>query len=340
MSLILRPKVTPQPGWLALSDRGILDGSPMSGLMHKGQFVIELAMPLQESVVLLDHQAKDGWPRTFALMFNPAIGFVIAHRQGNRLQRHILRAPLPQGLGHGRLTFAFDAPARVWSLRFEYLSGESPAVITSHGIDPLPLQISDLAALCMAGRPNSPVLWFGASTSGSLPGSLPWIGLRTEVETSLGPVAAGNLRRGDIVMTLDRGPQMLLGAQPLSLPARGSFAPVLLRAPYFGAHQDILVSADQLIAIGGPETEYLFDTESVLMPAAALVDGRTAFSDDRRAVTGSVALDLGGPALIEADGCVLAVGHDAQLDLPLRALKPYEVLTLMSLLGRSPRCAA
>ncbi|MGV8950178.1 MAG: Hint domain-containing protein, partial [Cypionkella sp.] len=151
---------------------------------------------------------------------------------------------------------------------------------------------------------------------------------------------AGNLKRGDIIMTLDHGPQMLLDAQPLSLPARGSFAPVLLRAPYFGVRKDILVSADQLIAIGGLETEYLFDTDSVLMPASALVDGRTAFSDDRRAVTGSVALDLGKPALIEADGCILAIGHDPQLDLPLRALKSYEVLTLMALLGRSPRYAA
>jgi hypothetical protein len=340
MNQIPPPKPAQETGWLALSDRGILDDSPMQALMHKGQFVIELAMPLQEAVVLLDHQANDGWPRTFALMFDPEVGFIIAHRQGARLQRHILPGPLPQGIGHGRLTFAFDAPARIWSLRFEYLIGEAPAVIRSRGRDPLPLQIADLAALCKAGRPNTPVLWFGASTAGALPGSAPWIGLRTEVETSLGPVAAGNLKRGDVVLTLDRGPQMLLGAQPLSLPARGSFAPVLLRAPYFGTQQDILVSADQLIAIGGPETEYLFDTDSVLMPASALVDGRTAFSDDRRAVTGSVALDLGGPALIEADGCVLAVGHDAQLDLPLRALKPYEVLTLMSLLGRSPRYAA
>lgn len=335
-----RAKQAPQTGWIALSDKGILDDSPLTALMHKGQFVVELTMPLLQPALLLDHQALDGWPRTFALLYEPNVGFIIAHRQGARLARHVLPGPLPQGLGHGRLTFDFDAPARRWSLRFEYLIGETPAVICSRGIDPLPLQIADLAALCAMPRPGGPVLWFGASTSGTLPGSAPWIGLRTEVETSLGRVAAGNLKRGDVVMTLDQGPRMVLSAQPMSLPARGSFAPVLLRAPYFGQHQDILVSADQLVALGGLETEYLFDAEAVLMPASALVDGRTALSDDRRAVTGSVALDLGGPALIEADGCMLAVGHDAQNDLPMRALKPYEVLTLMSLLGRSPRYAA
>lgn len=332
-------ETTPATGWLALSDKGILDGNPASGLMHKGQFVVELAMPLTQAAVLLDYQALDGWPRTFALLFEPSVGFVIAHRQGGRLARHVLPGPLPQGNGHGRLTFDFDAPARVWSLRFEYLTGEDRPVVSSDGNDPLPLQIADLAALCTALRPSGPVLWFGASTGTKLPGTAPWIGLRTVVETSLGPVAAGNLKRGDVVMTLDCGPRMVLAAQPMSLPARGSFAPVLLRAPYFGTHSDILVSADQLVAFGGLETEYLFDADQVLMPASALVDGRTALSDDRRSVTGSVALDLGGPALIMADGCTLALGHDPVLDLPLRALKPYEVLTLMSLLGRSPRYA-
>ena len=336
---MMQAETTPVTGWLALSDKGILDGNPHSGLMHKGQFVVELSMPLTQAAVLLDYQALDGWPRTFALMFEPKLGFVIAHRQGGRLARHVLPGPLPQGHGHGRLTFNFDAPARVWGLRFEYLSGEAPAAISSDGTDPLPLQIADIAALCTTPRPIGPVLWFGASTGGSLPGSAPWIGLRTVMETSLGPVAAGNLKRGDVLMTLDRGPRMVLAAQPLSLPARGSFAPVLLRAPYFGTHNDILVSADQLVAFGGLETEYLFDADSVLMPASALVDGRTALSDDRRSVTGSMAVDLGGPALIVADGCTLALGHDPQLDLPLRALKPYEVLTLMSLMGRSPRYA-
>ena len=129
-------------------------------------------------------------------------------------------------------------------------------------------------------------------------------------------------------------------AHRLALPARGSFAPVLLRAPFYAQTQDLLVSADQLLAISGPEVEYLFGTDAVLMPAGALVDGRTALSDQRRAIAGSVALDLGRPALIEANGSLLAIGHDPACDLPLRCLQTYEVLTLMMLLGRSPRRAA
>jgi hypothetical protein len=340
MTLHLRPMHTATSRWLALSDKGILDGSPMTGLMHQGQFVAELAMPLTERVVLLDHQANDGWARTFALLFDPSVGFVIAHRQGTRLARHVLQGPLPHGTGDARLTFSFDAPAKRWSLRFEYLTGDAPTVIESHGTDPLPLQIRDLEAVCTRTPAHCALLWFGASQGGQLPGSAPWVGLRTEIETTRGPIAAGNLRAGDVLLTLDCGPQMLRSASPLTLPARGSFAPVLLRAPYFGERSDLLVSADQLIATTGPENEYLFDTDSVLVPAAALVDGRTAFCDNRRSVTGAIALDVGTPCLINAAGCVLALGHNPRQDLPLRALKPFETLTLMSMLGRSPRYAA
>ena len=71
-----------------------------------------------------------------------------------------------------------------------------------------------------------------------------------------------------------------------------------------------------------------------------LVDGRTALSDQRRAVTGSVALELDEPALIDCNGCLLAAGQDSGARLPLRSLLRYEVLTLMSLMGRMPRRAA
>lgn len=330
----------PSSGWLALSDTGMLAKTPANGLLHKGKFVLELAMPLAKTAVLLAHHCNLDWPRTFTLLFDPKIGFIIAHRQGARVVRHVLPGPIRQGQGHGRLTFDFDAPAKRWSLRFEHLSAAPAFVTSSHGTDPLPLQIADIAALCAQPFACSPpVLWFGVSHDYdcALPAAAPWIGLRTKVDTSLGPIAAGNLRPGDIIMTLDQGPQMLLACQQLSLPARGSFAPVLLCAPYFGQQQDILVSADQLIAIEGPETEYLFDQDSVLVPAAGLVDGRTALFDDRRAVTQGVALCLGTAALIVADGCVFGLGPDAALDLPLPCLRPYEVLTLMSLLGRTPR---
>lgn len=326
-------------GWLALSERGLLRPDPPESLLDSGLFVMELSLPLPDACVLLDHHAHNGWPRTFSLFHNAETGLVLLHRQGASVSRHLLPGPLPQGRGTARLSFQFNAPARRWRLLYELLDGEGGRV-ESHGQNPLPLQITDIQALCSNGQTNAPVLWFGLTRDAIPPGAAAWIGLRTPVETSLGPVAAGSLKPGDIILTADRGPVPLQSVQRLVLPARGTFAPVLLRAPFFGQTKDLLVSADQLVAISGAETEYLFGTEAVLMPAGALVDGRTALSDQRRAVTGSVALNLGAPALIEANGCMLATSHDAATSLPLRSLQHYEVLTLMTLLGRNPRRAA
>ena len=326
--------------WIALSDRGVLDANALqSGMLNVGMFVMELALPLQGASVLLNHQADDGWPRTFAVFHDLAAGLVILHRQGKTVMRHVLPGPLPQGRGTGRLSFRFDAPARKWAMTFEVLGSDVPQRITSHGTNPLPLPLADVQALCTQMRHDGPVLWFGLTQGAAPPISAPWIGLRTPVDTSLGPVAAGNLRPGAMIMTADHGPLPLLALRRFDLPSRGSFAPVLLRSPFFGQRQDLLVSADQLITISGAETEYLFGEDSVLMRAGDLVDSRTALSDQRRAVTGSVELDLGRPALIEADGCLLACGYTGAGD-DLRCLHSYEVLTLMAMLGRTARRSA
>jgi hypothetical protein len=327
-------------GWVALSDRGVLDATPEHALLHQGLFVMELALPLQKAEVLLDHKSNIGWPRTFAIFHEPDTGIVVLHRQGAVVARHCLPGPLPQGRGTARLSFRFDGPARSWELRFEILSAEVPMVAVAKGRNPLPLPLDDLAQMCSMVRPSGPVLWFGLTRGAAPPGTAPWIGLRTPIETSLGAVMAGNLKPGDMILTADHGLLPLQAKQRLALPARGSFAPVRLRSPFFGQNQDLLVSADQMLAIAGSEVEYLFGAETVLVPAGALVDGRTALSDQRRAVTGSVALDLGRPALIEANGCLLAIGQDATTEMPLRGLQGYEVLTLMALMGRTPRRAA
>lgn len=328
--------------WIALSDRGILAAEqPQPTLLDVGLFVMELALPLQAATVLLNHQADDGWPRTLAVFHDLAAGLVVLHRQGKAVMRHVLPGPLPQGRGNGRLSFGFDAPARRWSLTFEVLGSDPPQKVVAQGANPMPMQMADVQALCTQLRPDGPVLWFGLTRGEAPPTAAPWIGLRTPVETSLGPVAAGNLRPGAMILTADNGPLPLRALRRFDLPSRGSFAPVLLRSPFFGQRQDLLVSADQLITISGAEVEYLFGQDTVMMRAGDLVDGRTALSDQRRAVTSSVELDLGRPALFQADGCMLACGHDgADGQERLRSLHSYEVLTLMALLGRTARRSA
>lgn len=321
--------------WLALSDRS--DAAALPDLLEAGLFVVEIALPLDGMAVLLDHQDSTPWPRTLALFHEPETGFVLLHRQGRSVQRHVLPGRLPQVLGTGRLCFRFDAPARAWEMRFELLGAEGEGALIASGENPLPLRPADIRALSEAPhrlRQHPAVLWFGLTRSARLPARAPWIGQRTPVETARGPVAAGHLAPGDLVWTADDGYQPLRALQRFELPACGSFAPVLLRSPFFGTGQDLLMSSDQHLALSGAEVEYLFGEDEVLIPAGVLVDGRTALSEQRRAVTGSVALLFDQPALIAADGCIL-LASAPQDPAPRRKLEPYEVLTLMSLMGRS-----
>jgi hypothetical protein len=122
------------------------------------------------------------------------------------------------------------------------------------------------------------------------------------------------------------------------LPSRASFSPVLLRAPYFGVHADILISSTQLIAVSGDAVEYLFGTDTVLTKARNVTDGRAAMTDSRRAVTHCVALDLGNPQLIRADGCAL-LSHCNRPDWqeispPHAVIQRFEETPLLGMLGR------
>jgi hypothetical protein len=143
------------------------------------------------------------------------------------------------------------------------------------------------------------------------------------------------LRRGDLIATVEHGFQPLLATRRRTFPSRGTFAPVVLRSPFFGLNGDILVSSDQLVLISGASVEYLYGVEEALISAASLCDGHVAAKDERRAVTDCVALDLGAPVLITADGCCLMSACTAHDGLPRRALRDYEALPLLTLLGRT-----
>lgn len=322
--------------WLLLSDRAPV-ADPARTLVEAGLFVVELDLPLAEAAVLLDFHSSAGWPRTFTLFHDPHAGLVLIHRQGQSVQRHALPGPLPQQTGTARLSLRFDAPARHWEMRLEYLGREEMAPLRSSGQNPLPILLEDLDQLSRGPARltrHAAVLWFGLTTGADLPARAPWIGQRTPVQTVRGPVMAGHLQPGDLVVTADGGLLALRRVRRLDLPACGSFAPIILRAPFFGASQDMLVAADQRLALTGPEVEYLFGEEMVLVEAGALVDGQSALAEQRRAVASVLALEFDHPALILADGCPLLVDRPGSPSA-LRRLEPYEVLTLMAMLGRA-----
>lgn len=326
--------------WIALSDRPEPPGEPVAQpLLDRGTLILELSLPLSGPTVLLDYRRTEGWPRALSVFVDPATGVVVLHRQGASLVRHGLTGALPGDRGTARIVLNWDAPGRVWTLRLEL--PDSGFSLESRGSGPMPLRHDDLAAVC-GGRGivwrHPALLWFGVTRGAAPPDRAPWIGLRTPIATPAGFRLAGTLRPGDLVLTRDNGPRPIRQVLRMDLPSRGFYTPVLLRAPYFCARTDLLVSADQLVALRGAEVEYLFGDEEVLAEARHLVDGRSALMETRRAIASCVSLDLGTPGLMLSAGCALASTETGQSRdasrLPRRLLQGYEVAPLLGLLGR------
>ena len=316
--------------WVGLSDKGLITPMlPQHQTLRQGYFVAEFTMPQDGGAVILNHQIQDGLSRSFALFCDPEAGIAVLHRKGAQVLRHKLQGPLPQGTA--RVTFKFDLDADTWDLGFELLPGGTAPRNVS-GSAPMALDIADIAAICSRADRHDNLLWFGFCMGGEMPKSGAWISQRTMVPTHRGLIAAGHLDPGDIVLTLDHGPLRLRKVHRFTVPARGSFAPILLRAPFFASGQDLLVSADQTLLISSGEVEYLFGTDSVLLAAKEVVDGRTALADDRRSVTSALRLDVGRPALIDVGGLVLTIGQNDAPDYP--CLNRFEVANLMAMLRR------
>lgn len=318
--------------WLALSDLTLNDTD--STPLEQGMFVLEVSLPLGPGTVFLEwhHDAQDR--RTFSVFADPETGIVVLHRQGLSVRRHVLPGPLPFGMGTARITYGWNRRTGRWTFTFGRIGmGEE---IRSDGIGPIALSMWELAALCRrdgAALRHGSVLWFGVTQGAAPPERAPWIGLRTPVDTIRGPVSAGALRPGDLVHTADNGVQPVLRVTRLRLPSRGSFAPVILRAPFLGQGSDVLLSSDQLVVLNGAEVEYMFGVEEVLVRAGGLANGSIARSDGRQASTDCVAIDLGLPELMLVDGLKL-LSHGIRMDPPRKVLHSYETQQLVSLMAR------
>ncbi|MFZ1467969.1 MAG: Hint domain-containing protein [Paracoccaceae bacterium] len=323
-------------GWLLLSDREWPVAASLPDRLTAGTLVMEMSWPLPAGV-LLDWRGPQG--QALSLFHHPHSGLALLWREGAVLRRFLLPGLLRLDGRTARLLFRWSDAEGTWQMRLD--DGLDATVATTCGLQPPVFDSAMLAQLCAGQgvtRRESSVLWFGITAGVTPPVRAAWIGLSTPIPTLDGLVPAGTLRPGQWVVTRDAGPVRLREVRRMDMPSRGSHAAIVLRAPFFARSTDLLVSADQLVGIAGLEAEYLFGEDEVLVAAGALVDGRTALADNRRATAAGVSLDLGGLYLIDSLGCTLMSAHHgaaAQMPiLPLRALQEYEALPLMSLLRR------
>lgn len=162
---------------------------------------------------------------------------------------------------------------------------------------------------------------------------MPALTAEVPIATPHGEVPAGQLRRGDTVLTSDGEVVPILRAIRQTVLARGTLCPVRLRAPYFGLTRDIAVAPHQRLVIGGSDVEYMFGTEAALMPARHLVNCASAHYVSGLDLVTYHGLLLPDHQAVLAAGCPvesLFIGHlrRDQLALAASALGPGDAARL------------
>jgi hypothetical protein len=323
--------------WLILSDTplGRLRAGP-AAMLAKGLFAFEFHLPLTEPTVLLDYRTLSGAEATLSVLFDPTTGISILHRQGGEQCRYVLPGPLPNASGVARLSLHFDSQdTGVWLIRLELPNVMN--VLDASGPGSLPFDLNAFDRLCshsIGSKWHGAVLWFGLSKGTSMPPRRSWIGRNTPVMTARGLVFAEALRAGDSVQVLDHGYKTLGSIARIEVPSRGTFAPVLLRTPFFGATRDLMISADQMVLVGGSSVEYVCGVEEVLIRSGVMVNGRTAMLENRRSSTIGVTLDFDMPVLLPVDGIALMIPTAGWgRALPRRVLADHEAHPLLPITG-------
>ncbi|MEO9897351.1 MAG: Hint domain-containing protein [Paracoccaceae bacterium] len=105
--------------------------------------------------------------------------------------------------------------------------------------------------------------------------TLPTLTPDTPIETGHGTIPVHKIIPNMRVSKGDGQLTRVLQNVQRKMPARGSFRPITLFAPYFGLRKDITVSPDQRIVLRGSDVEYTFGSEAVLAEARHLANGKT-----------------------------------------------------------------
>ncbi|MCF6430734.1 Hint domain-containing protein [Leisingera sp. MMG026] len=250
--------------------------SDSDGLLVRGTIMLEFQLPesARPEPLLLYSQCGD-WPLRLALQAVPGGGLSFVLEQSGAVLHQTLNPTSLGRTGRLRLLYAWDAPARTGRLTLEQPDGSQMQIAALAG--PKPWRLRDLQALTGPLGYVAPAVEYVAFSSCMEPaGPAPALLPSTPIATPEGYRALNGLQRGDLVLTSSGEAVPVLHVIERQVPALGSFAPVRLRAPYFGLLRDIQAAPFQRLVLSGSEVEYLFGQPAVLVPAGNLLGTGTA----------------------------------------------------------------
>lgn len=255
---------------------------------------------------LLSHRRSHPWRSGFSLHSLPDGGLAVGSSLGDVIAHGVLHH---DGAGRTdvlRITYSWNHPQGWGRLTVE--RPEGPSFVTLDIKAPPPMMMEDLREILrdpLRRSMDADVIFVALSDRIEPVGLMPSLSLNTPIAAQGGYRAASTLKRGDLVYTPCGDLVPVLHAVRRTVPARGSFAPVRLRAPYFGLQQDIIVAPEQRLMITGSEVEYLFGTEAALVPAGHLINGVSASGCEAEALISYVQVVLPKHEAVLAAGCAV-----------------------------------
>ena len=241
----------------------------------RGSVVLETRLsPDGRPQTLLSYKQDGTAPTSFSLMSTPHGSVVLVIAQGDDVVHEVVERGREARTDTLQVTISWDVTKQLG--RLVVARPETEHVLIRHfAMTRAPL-LADLTALA---RPQGltdidpDVIFVALSTDIEPVGPMPTLSPSVRVDTAQGLRFAKSLRQGDVVRAASGKLVPVLHTIAREVPSLGSFRSVRLRAPYFGLTQDVVVSRHQRLLVSGPEVEYLFGREEVLIPASALVNG-------------------------------------------------------------------
>ncbi len=241
----------------------------------RGSIVVETQLsPDARPQTLLSFRRDDTTSASFSLMSTPHGSVVLVMAQNDNVVHEVVERGREARTDTLQVTVSWDM--RQGLGRLVVARPETEHVLICHfKMSHAPL-LSDLLALSNPQgltEIDQDVIFVALSTEIEAVGPMPTLSPSVPLETAHGLRLAASLREGDVVRAASGKLVPVLNVVKRVVPTLGSFRPVRLRAPYFGLSQDVVVSRHQRLLVSGPEVEYLFGREQVLIPASALVNG-------------------------------------------------------------------
>lgn len=316
--------------WIALSGPGAdpvipteSDGPPQAPIMRGTYLVSFTYVPVEARLNLIRYTTRDPWPAGLSLVLDPDGTLTLFLTQNDIMRDWTLMLPAPLPGDTVIVTFGWDGPARTGALAVWLPDHERLAVLPLTGGVP-PLTFGDAARLMGPHCRLAPAVALTALANGILPAGPLWgIGGSAPVLTPTGPRPIKTFLPGDPVLTTTGAVAHVLWSGQISLPGRGVTEPLLLRAPYLGLSQDILLSGDQHLRLSGTDVEYLFHAEEVSLSARHLADQRAVIRvPDQAGLTWR-------QLVIDRPGALSIAG------LPVEPLDPLPILAAPTAFGTS-----